>query len=177
MDAQTFDAFLDDTLAKIRTVLASKGSEYVPEDQTSRFHNFDISAGLNGSSPEQALWGFVTKHIVSLSDMVKVDSTEHALASWNEKIGDVINYMILLKGMVHHHSYIAGQRSDISESPVVSLVIGTDDPDLPKLMSDPSQSKTYVAETVVINKVDVGDIDFARSAGMVQPPPTIRPTR
>lgn len=101
MNYEEFDQFLEETFESTRKVLASKGEEYAG-DSSSRFHNFEIAAALNRELPEEALWGFVTKHIVSLSDMVVIP--EHAtLAAWDEKIGDVINYMILLKGMVRRH--------------------------------------------------------------------------
>lgn len=155
MDSQTFDAFLDDTLAKVRELLASKGAEYVPgTEEVSRFHNFEKSAALNEESLEEALWGFVTKHIVSLSDMVRVDSTDHSLAAWDEKIGDVINYMILLKGIVHHsHEELAKAAPKTATVQFDTMVVYED------------------------NNIDVGDIDFARKADMVHTPPTIRPVR
>lgn len=103
MDAQTFNAFLESKLNDIRDILASKGAEYVPEGtvEKSRFHNFEVSAALNGSTKEQALWGFVTKHIVSLADMIKDEPLDHSLAKWDEKIGDISVYMVLLHAMVY----------------------------------------------------------------------------
>lgn len=103
MDAQTFNAFLEGKLNDIRDILASKGAEYVPEGtvKKSRFHNFEVSAALNGSTKEQALWGFVTKHIVSLADMIKDEPLDHSLAKWDEKIGDISVYMVLLHAMVY----------------------------------------------------------------------------
>ena len=103
MDAQTFNAFLEGKLNDIRDILASKGAEYVPEGtvEKSRFHNFEVSAALNGSTKEQALWGFVTKHIVSLADMIKDEPLDHSLAKWDEKIGDISVYMVLLHAMVY----------------------------------------------------------------------------
>ena len=103
MDAQTFNAFLEGKLNDIRDILASKGAEYVPEStvEKSRFHNFEVSAALNGSTKEQALWGFVTKHIVSLADMIKDEPLDHSLAKWDEKIGDISVYMVLLHAMVY----------------------------------------------------------------------------
>lgn len=103
MDAQTFNAFLEGKLNDIRDILASKGAEYVPEGtvEKSRFHNFEVSAALNGSTKEQALWGFVTKHIVSLADMIKDEPLDHSLAKWDEKIGDISVYLVLLHAMVY----------------------------------------------------------------------------
>ena len=101
MDGKTFEAFVESRIEHIRQILIVKGREYVPGSaETSRFHNFELGAALNDSSIEETLWGFVTKHIVSVSDMVKVPSTNHSLAAWNEKLGDIVVYMLLLHGMV-----------------------------------------------------------------------------
>lgn len=101
MNAQEFDAFLEAKLDDIRKVLASKGAEYVPGSvEVSRFHNFEVGAALNNESIEKTLWGFLTKHIVSVSDMVKDDSLDHSLAKWDEKLGDIFNYALLLSAMV-----------------------------------------------------------------------------
>lgn len=101
MNAQEFNDLLDDTLDRIREGLRSKGEEYVPADELSRFHNFETAAAFNRSSSEEELWGFVTKHLVSLADMVKGEATAHSLAVWDEKIGDSLNYFTLLRGIVH----------------------------------------------------------------------------
>lgn len=107
MNSKEFDEFLEMTFDHIRDMLASKGAEYVPGTaEISRFHNFQIGAGLNQQTIEQVLWGFVTKHIVSLSDMVKKPPSESKIEAWDEKIGDVINYMILLKAMVTYDARI-----------------------------------------------------------------------
>lgn len=162
MDAKTFDEFLDLTLERIREVLASKGAEYVPgEAEVSRFHNFEKAAALNEESIEQALWGFVSKHIVSLSDMVQVDSTEHALAAWDEKIGDVLNYMILLRAMVHHNHNAASIEVHIPGANGLSIGIeGVEG-------AAPSADQIHKVESMVINHtndLNLGDIDFAKKA-------------
>lgn len=100
MNSEEFNKFLEIEFADIRAKLKVKGAEYAPEEtQSSRFHNFQTAAALNGESMEKALWGFATKHIVSLSDMIK-DVDAYSLHTWEEKIGDVVNYMLLLKAML-----------------------------------------------------------------------------
>lgn len=103
MDHKTFDAYLEEKFDTIRMTLGLKGMEYVPDEGGSRFHNFDIAAAFNDESPEKALWGMLTKHLVSIADMVKVDPTKHAMEVWDEKIGDALNYLLLLNGMVKDH--------------------------------------------------------------------------
>lgn len=103
MDSQEFNKVVDKALAHVREVLVAKGDEYVPEGEPSRFHNFETAAAFNHQLSTEALWGFLTKHLVSLSDMVKVESTEYALARWDEKITDSLVYLILLYGIVNEN--------------------------------------------------------------------------
>lgn len=47
--------------------------------------------------------GMLTKHLVSLSDMCgKTESlgATYPVAAWEEKIGDAINYLVLLEAIV-----------------------------------------------------------------------------
>ena len=47
---------------------------------------------------EQSLWGMLTKHIVSIRDMVQSgESYSHDI--WDEKLGDAINYLAILKAI------------------------------------------------------------------------------
>ncbi|ADD81062.1 gp064 [Rhodococcus phage ReqiPoco6] len=103
MDHQTFNVYLEEKFDHIRSVLGTKAAEYVPNEGGSRFHNFDVAAAFNNESPEKALWGMLTKHLVSIADMVKDDPTDHSMAVWDEKIGDALNYLLLLNGMVKDH--------------------------------------------------------------------------
>ncbi|QPL14700.1 hypothetical protein SEA_SCHWARTZ33_55 [Gordonia phage Schwartz33] len=100
MDNETFEDIVEQLIEKVRTTLLIKTAEYVPEETKDRFHNFHISAAFNQQKPTEALWGFLTKHLVSLADMVKDESTKHSMEKWDEKINDAIIYLILLKGIV-----------------------------------------------------------------------------
>ncbi|UVK64018.1 hypothetical protein SEA_VARDY_53 [Gordonia phage Vardy] len=101
MQNEQFNHLVETTLNDIRQILYVKGIEYVPGgEEQDRFHNFEISAAFNQQRSTEALWGFLTKHLVSLSDMVKVESTDHTMEKWEEKIHDAIIYLILLKGIV-----------------------------------------------------------------------------
>lgn len=97
MKQEEFDQILEDQIASMRKVLSSKAKEYA--DDSDRLHNFMIAADLNDCTTDQALWGFLTKHIVSLRDMV-YNNEMLPMEMWEEKIGDTINYLILLKAVV-----------------------------------------------------------------------------
>lgn len=89
-----FDNIIASTFERAETTLTLKSAAYSSESD--RLHNFRIAAALNDCTMEQALWGMLTKHIVSIRDMVH---SNYSFASdvWDEKIGDAINYLALLK--------------------------------------------------------------------------------
>ena len=92
-----FDDLVDARIWKIKAVLGAKGAEYSAGDD--RFHNFNLAAQIWGISPEEALWGMALKHLVSVIDLVEAPelATEERV---DEKIGDMINYLILLEGLL-----------------------------------------------------------------------------
>lgn len=98
MTPEHFDKILERRLDRTRQVLASKGTEYA--SNSDRLHNFKAAARLLGSTPEAALLGFLTKHLVSVVDMVKaLPDTVPAPGRVDEKIGDCINYLVLLEAL------------------------------------------------------------------------------
>ena len=68
-----------------------------------KLHNFKRAADTKQTTPEDALLGMMNKHTVSIYDMVD-DLTllgrEHSLKVWDEKIGDNINYLKLLRALI-----------------------------------------------------------------------------
>ena len=98
MTPETFTQVLDSRINKIMDVLDAKAKEYAPG--TDRLHNFKRAAAINSSTPINQAWNFATKHLVSILDM-KEDPTKYSLAQWDEKMGDMINYLILMEACVH----------------------------------------------------------------------------
>jgi hypothetical protein len=96
-----FDDLVDRRCDLIKSVLMSKAEEYA--QGANRFHNFDVAARVNAETPERALWGMATKHLICILDMVALSPKDLAMLSndyLDEKIGDMINYLILLEGMI-----------------------------------------------------------------------------
>lgn len=99
----TNEQFLDviqDVFTKCNEVLNRKRKEYSPD--TDRLVNFKVAAGLQGESPLQALGGMLAKHVVSVYDYIERASNGEYISeeAWDEKVIDVVNYMILLKGLI-----------------------------------------------------------------------------
>jgi len=96
-----FEEVVENRIEKIREVLSAKAEEYATSGN--RFHNFDVAARILDSTPEQALQGIMSKHIVSVFDLIEwADSDEEKVTekAIDEKIGDTINYLILLEGLL-----------------------------------------------------------------------------
>jgi hypothetical protein len=97
MDVNTFDDIVRGQIKLSEDVLLSKAAEYA--DDSDRLHNFRVAARLQDVTPEQALAGMMAKHSVSVYDMVR-SGDDYPLEKWEEKIGDHINYLLLLKALV-----------------------------------------------------------------------------
>lgn len=93
----TFDAIVDEQLARCHDLLIEKGKEYAPG--VDRLHAFKRAAALQGCTQGEAALGMMAKHLVSVTDMIQ--SHEHFTSSrWDEKITDSINYLLILRAIV-----------------------------------------------------------------------------
>jgi hypothetical protein len=97
VNQEEFEAIFERGVEQAREVLVTKAREYATDDD--RLHNFQVASALIGGTPEQALWGFLVKHLVSVSDMV-ASGEDYSDAQWDEKIGDSINYFFLLRAQI-----------------------------------------------------------------------------
>ena len=95
MDTAKFEEILEARLLSIKAVLGSKAKEYAIGD---RLYNFKRAAEIQRTTPQKALAGMLMKHLVSVIDLVEgsISPTEYMV---NEKIGDAINYLILLEAI------------------------------------------------------------------------------
>jgi len=98
MTNEEFNYLVEDAIEDIRQTLSKKGEEYAYGD---RLSNFKQAAEFLGCTPEQALWGFVTKHIVALGDFIReFPDKPISKKQWLEKTGDIRCYTILLEGLL-----------------------------------------------------------------------------
>ena len=97
MNNEDFSKIVADRVDKINKVLGAKGKEY--SSATDRLHNFKLAATIQCCTPEQALYGMMCKHLVSVHDIV-FSGAPVSKEIINEKIGDTINYHILLEALI-----------------------------------------------------------------------------
>jgi hypothetical protein len=107
-----FDKLLKEILERTTTVLSTKSDEYSTDSD--KLHNFKRAGAMLNCTPEKALIGMWTKHIISILDIVDTidkESSEHnhmfvtkpysvTVKKVEEKIGDAINYLILLEALI-----------------------------------------------------------------------------
>lgn len=72
--------------------LIEKNKRYGKSNDT--LHNFNVGADIMGGTPAQACWGYLTKHLVALRDMV--EKNEFDKDDFLEKCQDSINYIRFL---------------------------------------------------------------------------------
>lgn len=95
MNSKDFEAVIEQRIEKCKEVLGVKASEYATSD---RLHNFKVAAVLQHESTIKALGGMMSKHTVSVYDLIEAENNgeDIPLELWDEKIGDHINYLLLL---------------------------------------------------------------------------------
>ena len=98
-----FNQILKRRMELIEEVLGAKAQEYA--SNTDRYHNFRVAARMLNTIPEKALIGMLVKHLVSVFDIINsldgcVRHTTLTKELVDEKIGDSINYLVLLEGLL-----------------------------------------------------------------------------
>lgn len=88
-----YDELIKEIKGHSMDTLIEKNALYAPDDDA--LHNFNVGGNVFDGTPEEALWGYLTKHLVALFDMVeKNDFSNHA--DFLEKCQDSINYFRFL---------------------------------------------------------------------------------
>ena len=99
MNSETFNNIIENRINLCKNVLCIKAGEYATED---RLHNFKVAAELQGVTPITALAGMMCKHTVSVYDLIQTHEAGLPVSQgmWDEKIGDSINYLLLLTALI-----------------------------------------------------------------------------
>lgn len=93
MNREEFERLLDELDGNSVSTLKEKNARYSSPDDT--LHNFNSGADIMGGTPAQACWGYLTKHLVALRDMVERNDF-HNREDFLEKCQDSINYIRFL---------------------------------------------------------------------------------
>ena len=104
MNTENFNKIIHEQIERCENTLCKKADEYAVDDD--RLHNFKVAAGLQDCLPTTALGGMMAKHTVSVYDMIRglENGMCYPIELWNEKIGDSINYLLLLAAAVREYS-------------------------------------------------------------------------
>lgn len=99
MTSQDFTQVVKSRLGKIEATLIAKADEYARGD---RLSNFKKIAAFRGVTPEDACMGLVIKHVAALDDFIADlgEGTMQPYARWDEKLGDIMAYMVLLDALI-----------------------------------------------------------------------------
>lgn len=93
MTHKEFEKLLKELDGNSVKTLIAKNAKYSSDDDC--LHNFRAGGDIFGGTPAQACWGYLTKHLVALRDMVERDDFSDR-ADFLEKCQDSINYIRFL---------------------------------------------------------------------------------
>lgn len=105
MEANLFYNSAQEFIESQFEILFKKKEEYATDGNV--FENFENAVGISfHDTPEGVLWEYMVKHLQSIKDMIKDLEIGGEVGGHydeklvNEKIGDAINYLLLLRGML-----------------------------------------------------------------------------
>lgn len=149
MNHQTFKQVMESRFKSISAVLDSKAKEYSTD--VDRLHNFKNLAAFMEITPLQACFHLLMKNFIALKDTVAQDKDVDE-AYWEEKLGDTINYLILLDALwketkqgivISIEPFKSGGMgpADIFPKDHTQTFVLNDDVDFDKLMQDLHESR------------------------------------
>ena len=100
MTQEKFNAFAKNFVKQTTSVLYAKGKSYAL-NRDDRLEHFKRAAEYLSTTPKEACLAQLTKHLISIRDMVWTkEIAKFSPEQWDEKIGDAINYLVLLRALV-----------------------------------------------------------------------------
>ena len=124
MNAEDFDKIVGARLNWCEKTLCAKGDEYARDGD--RLWNFKAAGRKRNQHPAQALAGMEVKHDVSVDDII--DGLARGIVPPKEfvaeKIGDSINYLLLLEGLIEE------ERQRREEVPEMNAAFKTPRPEV-----------------------------------------------
>jgi hypothetical protein len=106
MNKEKFNKLVQERILKVEKVLFDKSAEYSTDED--KLHNFNKGAYMTRKTRESVLFGFLLKHIISVTDII--ENLDKQIVPSNElideKIGDCINYFILLEACLKERNEV-----------------------------------------------------------------------
>lgn len=93
MTSDEFNRLLDELDGTSLETLKSKNAKYSSKNDC--LHNFNVGADISGTPPAQTCWGYLSKHLTALRDMVERNDFRDR-DDFIEKCQDSINYIRFL---------------------------------------------------------------------------------
>ena len=95
-----FNKIVNNRIDLIQSVLVNKAAEYASDGD--RLANFKDGATITGLTPELTLWAYMAKHLASVKKIIDEigDDKLPSIELLEEKVGDSINYFILLEAVI-----------------------------------------------------------------------------
>lgn len=93
MTSERFKELIEELDGNSVKTLIEKNARYSAPDDS--LHNFNSGGDILGGTPAQACWGYLTKHLVALRDMVERNNFSNR-EDFLEKCQDSINYIRFL---------------------------------------------------------------------------------
>jgi hypothetical protein len=109
MNEKRFNEVTIKRIDKCLETMLHKADEYATND---RLHNFKVAATIQNCTPITALGGMMCKHTVSVYDLIRDHEAGKNIPEelWAEKIGDSINYLLLLTALIAEDTDKKGRK-------------------------------------------------------------------
>ena len=109
MTHERFNEIVNEETERIKSILIKKQAEYNLDDD--RLSHFKRAAVLSQETPEKVLYGYMLKHIMSISDMIATEKN-YDKGVWIEKMTDIHNYLILLLALLEDDKMFLEQNAN-----------------------------------------------------------------
>lgn len=112
MSHEVFGQLLDELDGDGNEVLKVKNARYSAPDDA--LHNFRAGANFTGLTPAQTCWGYMSKHLIALKDMIDRNDFSNR-EDFMEKCKDPINYLRILWAIGNDEEYWKNQNETTSK--------------------------------------------------------------
>lgn len=113
MTSEEFRALLEKLDGNSLKTLIEKNATYSENHNGDCLHNFRAGAEIMGGTPAQAAWGYMTKHLVALRDMIDRDDFSD-LDNLLEKCQDINNYIRFIWCIGNERNKLSAQKGNAS---------------------------------------------------------------